>query len=348
MHLQAGNIMKHLETKREAAERRRAALMSKGIARFLERTSRETYLIHDEEHDDLAERLSETTHRGEEGQTHQRQNGVHGKPANDKESVLDKIRTALDHAAEILRESLELTAGGVLFLDPAIGYIENDNVNIEDSITDLGAERTHRDEKSRQRSSGSQLRPSLSQDSQLSGRHLSVGAIRSSTDKHKASKVLARSCGKHSSSDTHSATLDSKSLQSLIKSYPQGNVWYLDEEGYFSSLEQVHEWDQRNGISPSGRMRSASPVNVTKRQEEAAMLSRIFSGARQIMFLPLWDAGGGMYKCDLEDVLGLMLFEFRQVLCWMFCLDRVGRARFHCGIRARIPFRLYKLFNGRN
>src|ERR1700684_2376480 len=44
MHQQAGNVMKHLDTKREAAERRRVALMSKGIATFLERTSQENEL----------------------------------------------------------------------------------------------------------------------------------------------------------------------------------------------------------------------------------------------------------------------------------------------------------------
>ncbi|KAE9378835.1 hypothetical protein N431DRAFT_148177 [Stipitochalara longipes BDJ] len=319
MHLQAGNIMKHLETKREAAERRRAALMSKGIARFLERTSREAYLGSDELQIDLAEESSDGIRQGEEGQRHQAQDGIHGKPSNDKESVLDKIRTALDHAADILRESLELTAGGVLFLDPAVGYIETDNVNVEDPITDLGAERAHRDEKARQKSNESQLRPSISQDSQLNGRHLSVGAIRSSTDKHKASKVLAMSCGKRASSGSHSAMLDSKTLQSLIKSYPQGNVWYLDEEGYFSSLEQVHEWDQRNGISPSGRLRSTSPINVSKRQAEAAILSRIFPGARQIIFLPMWDAGRDRYYagCFVWSELAVPVFTVDSELAYL-------------------------------
>jgi hypothetical protein len=258
----------------------------------------------------------------------QAQNGAQCKPSVEKESVLDKIRTALDHAADILRESLELTAGGVLFLDPTIGYIENDNVNIEDSISDLGAERTYRDKKSRQRSNESHIRPGISQNS---GRHLSVGAIRSSTDKYKASKILAMSCGEQAPSDSHSETLDSKTLQSLIKSYPQGNVWYLDEEGYFSSLEQVRAWDQRNGISPSGRVRSTSPINISKRQEEAAILSRIFPGARQIVFLPLWDVGAGTFTCYLEDFLGLTFYEFRPVLCWLFYLERIASTCFYSG-----------------
>jgi hypothetical protein len=302
LHLQAGNIMKHLEMKREAAERRRAALMSKGIARFLERTSRDSYLGSGGGHLLEDEEPCDSFDAGEDGQVQGGiQNGMglgHGKPSTkDKESVLDKIRTALDHAAVILRESLELTAGGVVFLDPAIGYIENDKINVyTDPATDLGTqmERTYRDGNGRPRSNENPLRPNLSLGTQSGGRHLSVGAIRSSTDKHKASKILAMSSGKGSKSDSTSVTLDSKTLQSLIKSYPQGNVWYMDDNGYFSSLEQISEWDQRNGISPSGRIRSYFPINMTKRQAEAAILSRIFPGAKQTIFLPLWDAGGGM------------------------------------------------------
>jgi hypothetical protein len=306
MHLQAGNIMKHLETKREAAERRRVALMSKGIAKFLDRSSRESYLGSDEGHLHEGEVPSEGQEEGKSpGETQSGMEPSHSKHSTTgKESVLDKIRTALDHAADILRESLELTSGEVVFLDPAIGYIENDNTSAyTDPTTDLDAqmERTHRGEKGHRRSNESQLRPSVSQDGQSGGRHLSVGTIRSATDKHKASKILAKSSGRSSASDSDCATLDAKTLQSLIKSYPQGNVWYMDDEGYFSSLEQVNEWKQRNGVSPSGRMRSTSPMNITRKQTEAEILSRIFHGARQIIFLPLWDAGGGKKPRTLES-----------------------------------------------
>jgi len=96
--------MKHLETKREAAERRRVTLMSKGIADFLERTSRQA--------EDVDE--SSTTEGSETSN-----NNDHVKRAAEP-SILDKIRTTLDHAAEILRTSLELTAGGVVFLDTKV------------------------------------------------------------------------------------------------------------------------------------------------------------------------------------------------------------------------------------
>jgi hypothetical protein len=36
------------------------------------------------------------------------------------------------------------------------------------------------------------------------------------------------------------------------------------------------------------------PINMTKKSAEAEKLSRVFLGARQIIFLPLWDASGGV------------------------------------------------------
>jgi hypothetical protein len=333
MHLQARNIMKHLETKREAAERRRLACMSKGIANFLERSSLEHYLSSDEGHI----RGDETPSEGREvGQKQEEtQDGLgpsHEKPSTEKETALDKIRAALDHAADILRESLELTSGGVVFLDPAIGSIENDNISAyADSTTYLGTqtERTYREEKWRQVSDENQLKPRYSQDSQPGGRHLSVGATRSSTDKHKASKILAVSYGGSEITKSQPPTLDTKTLQSLINFYPQGNVWYLDDGGYFSSLEQISEWEQRNAVSHPGRARSTSPINMTKKRAEAEILSRVFLGARQIIFLPLWDASGGVKFPVLERPTSDR--SDRPILCWVFCLDRVGGTRFQCG-----------------
>jgi hypothetical protein len=307
--------------------------MRKGIANFLERSSLEHYLSSDEGHIRGGETPSEGREVGQKQE--ETQDGLgpsHKKPSTEKETVLDKIRAALDHAADILRESLELTSGGIVFLDPAIGSIENDNTSAyADSTTDLGtqAERTYKEGKSRQVSDTNQLRPSLSQDSQPGGRHLSVGAIRSSTDKHKASKILAVSFGGSEIKKSQPPTLDSKTLQSLINSYPQGNVWYMDDEGCFSSLEQITEWDQRNGASHPGRAQSTSPINMTKKRAEAEILSRVFLGARQIIFLPLWDASGGVQppflghpNSDRSD---------RPILCWVFGLERVGGTRFHCG-----------------
>ena len=297
--------MKHLETKREAAERRRVVLMSKGIATFLERTSRET---------DQTDEPTEASNLEINGPKAASQAGAKNsssdiemgdgpevvldssKPSPPvKESILDKIRMTLDQAADILRESLELSVGSVVFLDTGVGYTETDSTDAyTDTATDLGAEvqQKDRDWKQRQRSNEDSLRPTMIGEDDL-GRHLSKGSTRNSTDKHKAAKVLAMSAAKKASWDPRSRVLDGKTLQSLLKSYPKGNVWYIDDEGYFSSLEQINELDQTVGRSPSGRKHSISPQHITKQKAEATLLSRIFQNAKQIIFLPLWDAGAG-------------------------------------------------------
>ena len=295
--------MKHLETKREAAERRRVALMSKGIATFLETnpqangTSNESTSIRSTDVSRVTQQQMASLDRHETPTTSKTE-AAPKSSAPAKEFVLDRIRMTLNHAAEILRESLELTAGGVVFLDTAVGYTENEHVEAYSDPETM--QQANYEQKGRQQSNESLLRPKISNDSQHTRRHLSQRSIRSSDDKHKASKVLAMSTAETAAWDPQSRVLDGKTLQSLIKSYPKGNVWYIDDDGYFSSLEQVTELQQVASTSPSGRRRSISPVDVTKQNAEAALLSRVFDKARQIIFLPLWDAGGGKLSLSIR------------------------------------------------
>ncbi|KAL3419195.1 sensor histidine kinase response [Phlyctema vagabunda] len=302
------NIMKHLEMKREAAERRRVALMSKGIATFIERTSRDTLAL------DVNVQAEDGIEAPEPGiivdsdqvyehketlESLENQSSVPGNDGKSKNSILDQIRTTLDHAAEILRESLELNVGGVVFLDTAIGYTDtddtdayNDNSTIIGALVDQITEYPEKTLKVRQNSNASMSRSSLLDGRTRSHRHLSSGQVRSSYDKYRAVKVQAMSAAKIATWDPETKVLDGKTLQALLNSYPKGNVWYIDENGYFSSLEQIHEQEERARRSQSGRRRSIPSTDIKKQQAEAAMLSSIFTKARQIIFLPLWDAGG--------------------------------------------------------
>jgi hypothetical protein len=330
MHQQAGNVMKHLETKREAAERRRVALMSKGIATFLERTSQENELNSDTmstpEDESRNPNYDQSSDLEDLEITNQNKNPGEGKlSTSPKDSILDKIQMTLDHAADILRESLELTVGGVVFLDTAVGYMETGNIDAYlDPDTDLGAQvqQSRQELNAQEGHKVDYLRPAMQQ-----GRHLSQGSVRSSEDKYKASKVLSMSAAKIATWDPQSRVLDGKTLQSLINSYPKGNVWYLDDEGYFSSLEQIDEYEETAPISPSGRRRSISQFNATKQNSEAALLSRIFRKARQIIFLPLWDAGGGQQ--GLEHRRSHLLTCSRSLVLRMLCLEPVCCSSFH-------------------
>lgn len=284
---QARNIMGYLETKREAAERRRIALMSQGISKFLERTTRVTDLASTEPSvtPDEASLEDEFDPSSPDAQAIKpTRNAITLRhPQRGNESVLDKIRLTLDHAAEVLRESLELTTGGVVFLDTAIGYTDSGESVVytheiesteEEGILENGA-----------------ATPSFSRHNENIGRYLSKHSVRNSTDKHKPAKIQAMSAADVATWDHKSKVLDGKTLHSFITSYPKGNVWYIDDEGFFASLEQVNDLANSAATSTFGRRRSVPTVDVSKQNAEAAMLSQIFHKARQIIFLPLWDAG---------------------------------------------------------
>ncbi|KAH7417618.1 M3EW, histidine kinase-group I protein [Cadophora sp. MPI-SDFR-AT-0126] len=295
LHQQAANVMRHLETKREATERRRVALMSQGIARFLERDS----------HDSNVSTASPTSHPAHPISDDLIQiPEMQGAPLGNRESnsestksdtepessILDKIRLTLDRAAEILRESLELTAGGVVFLDTAVTFTDFDNT---DTYADKNTESSATVQKLIQYEehveANGQQTPSKG-NGKLAAQ-LSKLPIRRSSDRYKMLKVLAMSASGSESWDPNQV-LDTQTLQSLIASYPKGNIWYIDEEGYFSSLEQISKFEPTPGVSPSERRQS---VDITKQRAEANMLSRVFRKARQIIFLPLWDAAGNRW-----------------------------------------------------
>jgi len=117
---------------------------------------------------------------------------------------------------------------------------------------------------------------------------------RASNKTFKTAKIQAISASMSATWDQHSRYLDGKTLQTLTTSYPKGNIWYMGDEGFFSSLEQVNEQRHMSSAKSSQR-RSLSPNYLAKQRTEAAYLSATFHKARQIIFIPLWDAGANRW-----------------------------------------------------
>lgn len=218
--------MKSMETQREAIERRRITLMSKGIAKFLERTSPYTDLAEDAPSSNGSALRNKALQSFDSTSNDDNQISREAKqPQKSSDAVLDQIRITLDHAAELLRESLELSAGGVVFLDTTEGYNEvgiTDAYN--DSSTDIGAEveEVKRWEKSPDTkydlgAAGSTYQESTTQ--------LYSSSSRASTGRHKAPKILSTSTAEVATWDAEAHILDGKTLQTLISSYPKGNIW---------------------------------------------------------------------------------------------------------------------------
>ncbi|KFY25471.1 hypothetical protein V493_04610 [Pseudogymnoascus sp. VKM F-4281 (FW-2241)] len=303
----AENVMRHLQSKREAAERRRVALMSTGVAKFLERTtwlgdadtdsnpefplSSNSFGESEAQRSNL-ESTNVTSQTSTSGDT-----DVDGWPRKKgaSEIVLDKIKKALDHAAYVLRESLELTEGGVVFLDTAIGpsepkasidYFDPVQPSLESVTAGIG---------------GVDFEDELSPENDLTmtgidpKSTLPSGQVRGFYDEYRPVRVPALSCSSHAY--RRSRALDGKTLQDFIDMYPKGNIWYIDEKGYFSSLDQDDTGGSSQRSTPMDGKRSIYNIvpDSTRQAAEAAILSEVFQGARQIIFLPLWDASGNRW-----------------------------------------------------
>lgn len=326
----AASIMRHLEAKREAVERRRIALMSGGVAKFLEKAN------------ELTERNALTTScdgtgssaAGNSGSTEEKSRnletpdlsldtstsqtstvsisndggaddeGAGGKKEGASEIILGVIRKTLDHAAEILRSSLELSSGGVVFFDTAIRYAEpkgeSDYFETKSEASEAEAARTA----SQWLESGSADSNSPDgEDLTMTGFEdmdprmaISPGAVRGYHDENRPARVLAMSASKHSYK--RSKILNGKTLNHFINEYPKGNVWYIDDKGYFSSLDQMEHLSPATGQQGLfGRKKSVDlpTLDLTRQAEEASLLSQVFPKARQIIFLPLWDARGNRW-----------------------------------------------------
>lgn len=283
--------MLHLENKRLAADRHRVAQQSKGIATFLEKSSLETAMAlsltpaprNDEEQSSEAPNSLDKKHPSSIDRIDSPIRNLTSKPP--KISILDKIRTTLDQAAEILRDSLELSVGGVTFLDTATGYTNSSSIDAYWESTEIGSQPKQELERPYIR------RSTKSEGAQIHGRPVSRDYREHFNNRTKSCKVLAMSAA----ADLNPCLekFDANTLQSFTNSYPKGNVWYIDDEGFFSSIEQINAQGKSPVSVTFGESQFVPGIHTADKTTESALLSSVFEKARQIMFLPLWDAAGG-------------------------------------------------------
>ena len=190
------------------------------------------------------------------------------------------VEDTLDRAAKILRESFEIQTGGIIFFDAAVGFSEAGITDAyADPKTDIGAQ-------FKDAASGNGQTPQ-----NRGGMHPPLqmayhGRVRRSDDQGQAVGTLAASVAK----GVNWKPVDGKTLQSLLNSYPRGNVWYYDEDGYFLSLEQLEQAIPSPAIGPSERQRFVADDEIRWKKAEAQMLLHRFNHTRQLIFIPLWDA----------------------------------------------------------
>jgi hypothetical protein len=86
-------------------------------------------------------------------------------------------------------------------------------------------------------------------------------------------------------------TFGGRVLHTFLRRYPRGKLWTFDSDGVVSSSDddiyRLYDRDHGQHSKNSGRLRARS----SKHKYDATFLSRHFRGVRQLLFIPLWDAG---------------------------------------------------------
>ncbi|WYZ40907.1 hypothetical protein EsH8_IV_001248 [Colletotrichum jinshuiense] len=204
----------------------------------------------------------------------------------------DQIKLVFSKASNIVREAIEVES--VLFLDASIG-----------SFGGLADSRPFQ-----ARSSNAGLSTSSSSGEEKGSLSGSVTERDDSDDAF--CRVLGFSSSAASSIDGHSPFLShcavsEKLLTKLLRRYPEGKIFNFDENGSVQSSDFSGE-DASSAETPAENVAEASSSTTQPRQintpekprrrlrgrysrrNEGKLLNTIFSGARSIAVVPLWDA----------------------------------------------------------
>jgi len=231
-------------------------------------------------------------------------------PGNDA-SEGSSMRLLFSRAANLIREAFEVD-GGAVFYDAQTGFSSNvprkdessQPFEPDDSHTESLAENSHAsgDE---QASAGDQhsdedtkiTHPTLIPQGspELGERRFS----RTTRESGKTVEILGFSTADASSIHEDSlpgpqafTPFEEKALHTLLRRYPRGKLWTFDLDGAVSSSSEDETYT-RLPRGPNQRIRDdrRRKVRNQKTKSDAKFLAKHFPGVRQLLFVPLWDAG---------------------------------------------------------
>jgi signal transduction histidine kinase len=208
------------------------------------------------------------------------------------------MKVLFSRAANLIREAFEVD-GGAVFYDAQRGFgdLQKPGSPIspkrEDSQDATGDELPS--------SSEFQSDPDdKSPDDKGNSSGLGEGMFsRSSAESKKLVEVLGFSTARASSihgdeyPGPHSFTpFPEKALHTLLSRYPRGKLWTFDSDGAVSSSseEEIFETFRRDPTQRALEVQKQKKKSA-RAKSDAKFLLRHFPGVRQLLFVPLWDAG---------------------------------------------------------
>jgi signal transduction histidine kinase len=235
-----------------------------------------------------------------------------GSTPGDDFSEASSIKMLFSRAANLIREAFEVD-GGAVFLDAQTGFSsdmarrssESDQpISFrEDLYTDSPCDSLTSDtdlqsagEHSFDEGDDSVVPPTLA------ARGDSLGAegmfSRTTSSSKKAAEILGFSTVEASSlhndplpGPASFQPIGEKPLATLLKRYPRGKLWTFDSDGAVSSSEEEASKRLTKELLQRSKDLRRRKLRSTKIKSDARFLSRHFPGVRQLLFVPLWDAG---------------------------------------------------------
>jgi hypothetical protein len=223
-------------------------------------------------------------------------------------SETSSMKILFSRAANLIREAFEVD-GGAVFYDAQRGFISDVNGKPDTAINLPGQEnqqesQTSGDDPPSSGESFTEHLEELSPDqrtllkSDFPG--LAEGRFSlTSAESNRTVEILGFSTSDASSihGDAMPGTqtfkpCDEKTLHTLLRRYPRGKLWTFDSDGAVSSSseEDTFKIPSNDPIQCSNDMKRRK-ARSARNKSDAKFLSRHFPGVRQLLFVPLWDAG---------------------------------------------------------
>lgn len=203
--------------------------------------------------------------------------------------VDNPMRTLFSRASNLIREAFEVD-GGAVFYDAQRGF------------GDLQAKQSNRKlaQEESQDSAANDTDGSLPPTKLMDSPNLGAGSSsRSANESKKQVEMLGFSTAQASSlhgedyPGAHSfVPFDEKSLHTLLARYPRGKLWTFDSDGSVSSSseEELLRKLKKDPAKQAKKLLMGRKRNE-RAKSDARFLLRHFPGVRQLLFVPLWDAG---------------------------------------------------------
>ncbi|KFY99255.1 hypothetical protein V500_01427 [Pseudogymnoascus sp. VKM F-4518 (FW-2643)] len=232
--------------------------------------------------------------------------GHQDKPSCSPEDAISEAspRTSLfARAANLIREAFEVD-GGAVFYDARRGFSSDMHRKSEAGVKRDGSQadsHTSSDDLQSAREFSFEQEDSRSADPHhtmpppANSPGLLEGTFSRTLTESKTAEILGFSTA--TASSIHGDTLpgaesfsafDEKALHTLLRRYPRGKIWSFGSDGAMSSSseeESVESLIQHSKNTQGHKSKSA------RNKSDANFLSRHFPGVRQLLFVPLWDAG---------------------------------------------------------